>query len=63
MIQRNIESTLRRLAASFPIVAVTGARQAGKTTLVRSVFSDRAYVTLEDSQEKAFAEENPKDFL
>ena len=27
MIQRHLESTLRRLAASFPIVAVTGARQ------------------------------------
>jgi predicted AAA+ superfamily ATPase len=63
MIQRHLESTLRRLAASFPIVAVTGARQAGKTTLVRSVFSDHTYVTLEDPQERAFAEEDPKGFL
>ena len=63
MIQRNLESTLRRLAASFPIVAVTGARQAGKTTLVKSVFSEHAYVTLEDPQERAFAEEDPKGFL
>ena len=63
MIQRNLESALRRLAASFPIVAVTGARQAGKTTLVKSVFSEHAYVTLEDPQERAFAEEDPKGFL
>ena len=63
MIQRHLESTLRRLAASFPIVAVTGARQAGKTTLVKSVFSDHTYVTLEDPQERAFAEEDPKGFL
>jgi len=63
MIQRNLESALRRLAASFPIVAVTGARQAGKTTLVKSVFSEHTYVTLEDPQERAFAEEDPKGFL
>jgi predicted AAA+ superfamily ATPase len=63
MIRRNLESTLRRLSASFPIVAVTGARQAGKTTLVKSVFSEHAYVTLEDPQERAFAEEDPKGFL
>ena len=63
MIQRHLESNLRRLAASFPIVAVTGARQAGKTTLVKSVFSDHTYVTLEDPQERAFAEEDPKGFL
>ncbi len=63
MIRRHLESTLRRLAASFPIVAVTGARQAGKTTLVKSVFSDHTYVTLEDPQERAFAEEDPKGFL
>ncbi len=63
MIRRNLESTLRRLAASFPIVAVTGARQAGKTTLVKSVFSEHTYVTLEDPQERAFAEEDPKGFL
>jgi predicted AAA+ superfamily ATPase len=63
MIRRHLESTLRRLAASFPIVAVTGARQAGKTTLVKSVFNGHAYVTLEDPQERAFAEEDPKGFL
>jgi len=63
MIRRHLESTLRRLAALFPIVAVTGARQAGKTTLVKSVFSEHTYVTLEDPQERAFAEEDPKGFL
>lgn len=63
MIRRHLESTLRRLAVSFPIVAVTGARQAGKTTLVKSVFSEHTYVTLEDPQERAFAEEDPKGFL
>lgn len=63
MIRRYLESTLRRLAVSFPIVAVTGARQAGKTTLVKSVFSEHTYVTLEDPQERAFAEEDPKGFL
>lgn len=63
MFERNLSSTLRRLARSFPVVAVTGPRQSGKTTLVRSVFADKPYVSLEDPAERAFALEDPRGFL
>ncbi|HYN78724.1 MAG TPA: AAA family ATPase [Lamprocystis sp. (in: g-proteobacteria)] len=63
MIPRQIEPTLRRLAASFPIIAVTGPRQSGKTTLARALFADRPYVSLEDPAERTFALEDPKGFL
>jgi predicted AAA+ superfamily ATPase len=63
MIPRQLEPTLRRLAAGFPIVAVTGPRQSGKTTLVRALFAGRSYVSLEDPAERAFALEDPKGFL
>ena len=63
MIPRKLSKTLHRLAASFPVVTVTGPRQSGKTTLVRELFSDKPYVTLEDPSERLFAEEDPKGFL
>ncbi len=63
MIPRQLEGTLRRLAAAFPIIAITGPRQSGKTTLARALFADRPYVSLEDPAERAFALEDPKGFL
>jgi hypothetical protein len=63
MLPRHLTTTLQRLSASFPIVTVTGPRQSGKTTLVRALFADKPYVTLEDPIERAFAEEDPRGFL
>lgn len=63
MIARSITGTLQRLAASFPVIAITGPRQSGKTTLARSLFADKPYVCLEDPAERAFAEEDPRGFL
>jgi hypothetical protein len=51
------------LARTFPVLAVTGARQSGKTTLVRQLFPDKPYVSLENPSEHAFANEDPKGFL
>ncbi|MEK7413096.1 MAG: ATP-binding protein [Planctomycetota bacterium] len=45
------------------VVGVTGPRQAGKTTLVRSCFPDHAYLNLEDPELLAFAQRDPKGFL
>jgi len=63
MFARQLSQTLNRLAAAFPVVAVTGPRQSGKTTLTRAVFADKPYVSLEDPIERAFAEEDPRGFL
>lgn len=63
MIQRRIQSTLLELARSFPVVTVTGPRQAGKTTLCRMAFPDKRYVSLEDPEERRFALEDPRGFL
>ena len=63
VIGRRIEETVRRVASAFPVVAVTGPRQSGKTTLVRHVFADKPYVSLEDPMELAFAVEDPRGFL
>ena len=54
---------LRALAGSFPVVAVTGPRQSGKTTLVRAVMKRHRYVTLEAPDERSFAAKDPRGFL
>jgi predicted AAA+ superfamily ATPase len=63
MIRRDIQDHLLSLATQFPAVAVMGPRQSGKTTLVKQVFLEYAYVTLEDIDKKLAAREDPRDFL
>jgi hypothetical protein len=63
MIKRSITATVKRLARSFPVVAITGPRQSGKTTLARSVFPHKAYLSLEDLDIRELAEKDPRRFL
>ncbi len=63
MIPRQATSTLHRLARGFPVLAITGPRQSGKTTLARAVFSTKPYVSLENPQENEFARTDPQRFL
>ncbi len=60
---RNAESRLRRLSETFPAVVMTGARQAGKTTLLRMAFPDHDYVSLDLPAAANQAERNPDTFL
>ena len=58
-----MEPTLREAAARMPVVAVTGPRQSGKTTLCRACFPDHAYVSLEPQDTRSFATSDPRGFL
>jgi predicted AAA+ superfamily ATPase len=60
---RDIEVRLQRLLASSPCVAVTGPRQAGKSTLLRHCLPDYAYVTLDDPFFREQAHSDPLLFL
>jgi hypothetical protein len=63
MITRDIEATLRSLLRGFPIVTITGPRQSGKTTLARTVFADKPYLSLEDPDVRRMALDDPRAFL
>ena len=63
MIQRIAKDKLKDLAAKFKAVAVTGARQTGKTTLVKQVFKGKPYLSLENPDTRNFALEDPRGFL
>ena len=62
-IDRRIEPLLLQRAATRPVVVLTGARQTGKTSLMRRLFPDHAFVTLDLPSEAEQAERDPDTFL
>jgi predicted AAA+ superfamily ATPase len=63
MIVRNAEIKLKSLAKTFKAIAVIGPRQSGKTTLVKTVFKGKPYVSLENPDIRNFAQNDPRGFL
>lgn len=53
----------KSLIAVFPIVAIVGPRQSGKTTLIRHSFPTFKYFNLEDLDVRRIAMEDPRGFL
>ena len=63
MLRRHLTEALRAAAAAYPVVTLTGPRQSGKTTLVRAIFPDHRYLSLEAPDLRARAVEDPRSFL
>lgn len=63
MIPRHIQPELQAQLSEYPIVTVLGPRQAGKTTLVRSVLPGYRYVSLETPDTRLLAKDDPRAFL
>lgn len=63
MIPRKIADSLQRSMKQFPVVSLTGPRQSGKTTLLRSEFPEFSYISLEDPDARTFAQDDPRAFL
>lgn len=47
----------------FPVVTVTGPRQSGKSTLLRHLFPEMPYLSMEDPDTRSAAKMDPKGFL
>ncbi len=62
-IRRSYDQSLQRLARQRPVILLTGARQTGKTSLLKHLFPDHAYVSLDLPSEAEEAERNPSSFL
>lgn len=63
MIPRRIMSIINDVRRSYPVLAIVGPRQAGKTTLARAAFADKPYVSLENPTELRNFRADPEGFL
>jgi predicted AAA+ superfamily ATPase len=63
MIGRDIVKIAGKYSESFPVLAFTGARQCGKTTLLREYFPDYRYYNLENLDTRRRFEESPTDYV
>jgi len=62
-ISRDIEGLVRATTQQRPVVLLTGARQAGKTSLFQRLFPDHRFISLDLPSEAAQAEEDGTAFL
>ncbi len=63
IVERTIRTKLLQLLKSFPVVTLTGCRQCGKSTLLKNLLPDYAYISLEDLDLRQMAKEDPRHFI
>ena len=62
-INRSMETYLQKAEDSFKAVLVTGARQTGKSTILKRMFPDKKYVTFDDPFLEQQAKDSPEMFM
>lgn len=63
MLERNLRPKLERLLEQFPVVAIVGARQVGKTTLAKQLGADWRYIDLENPDDLELIKHDPGFFF
>ena len=63
MYKRTISKQLIESLKKYPVLTLLGPRQSGKTTLVRDIFNDYDYQSLEDPDIREMAAFDPRGFL
>jgi uncharacterized protein len=61
--ERQVSQVIDQLLKGFPVIAVTGPRQSGKTTFLRNHFADYVYFNLENPQVRQLIMDDPQQFL
>ena len=61
--KRTLEEHIKKLSTQFKVILVTGARQVGKSTLLKHCDKNRNYVTLDDYKARELAINEPELFL
>lgn len=62
-IKRRLENDIAQGILYFPVIAILGPRQSGKTTLAKKMFPKHFYVTLEELDMRKAAINDPRSFL
>ena len=63
-IKRVMEKTIKKMVNEFPVIVISGARQVGKSTMLKMIKEDNMnYVTLDDLDARNLALSDPKYFL
>jgi len=63
-VKRQIESVVKSYSAQFPVVVVTGPRQAGKTTMLKHLSAGKcSYSSFDDLTTRKMAEDDPVFFI
>lgn len=64
-IKRDLEKVIVEASKEYPAIIVTGPRQVGKTTMLQKLMegTNRCYVTLDDLNERALAQNDPEMFF
>lgn len=63
-INRDIEETIKTISNHFQVITLYGSRQIGKTTTIDYLFGDSfRFVSLDNTEDRILANDNPKGFL
>lgn len=63
MIHRHLSKQIIKYAKEYPLVAIVGPRQSGKTTLAKALFPKYRYISLENLDMRDRAAKDPRGFL
>ncbi len=63
MIPRTLSLPILKYGVQYPVLAIVGPRQSGKTTLARHLFPDHKYLSMESLDIRRMAEDDPRGFL
>lgn len=63
MVKRQIASFVKALLGKYPVITITGPRQSGKTTLLKSLFPDWKYLSMETPDAREQVIQNPRELF